>query len=134
MLSTNNKVSPPSSLKCSAIVRPVSATRNLLPGGSFICPYTSATLSITFASVISWKKSFPSRVLSPTPANTEDPLCSAAMLRINSIRITVLPTPAPPNKPTLEPFANGQIKSTTLIPVSRISISDACSENVGAAL
>ena len=33
-----------------------------------------------------------------------------------------------------DPLANGHIKSTTLIPVSRISISDACSENVGAAL
>ena len=115
-------------------MRPVNATRSLLPGGSFIWPYTKATLSITFASVISWKKSFPSRVLSPTPANTEDPLCTAAILRISSIRITVFPTPAPPKRPTLDPFANGQIKSTTLIPVSKISISDACSENVGAAL
>ena len=55
------------------------------------------------------------------------------MLRISSIKITVLPTPAPPNKPTLLPLANGHIKSTTLMPVSSNSISDACSENVGAA-
>ena len=36
--------------------------------------------------------------------------------------LTVLPTPAPPNKPTLPPFANGQIKSMTLIPVSSNSL------------
>ena len=59
---------------------------------------------------------------------------AAAIFLINSIKITVLPTPAPPNKPTLLPFANGQIKSTTLMPVSRISTSDACSEKVGAGL
>ena len=40
----------------------------------------------------------------------------------------------PPNNPTLLPFAKGQIKSTTLMPVSNNSISEACSENVGAAL
>ena len=34
----------------------------------------------------------------------------------------------------LEPLAKGQIRSTTLMPVSRISTSDACSENVGADL
>ena len=56
---------------------------------------------------------------------------SAAMFLINSIRITVLPTPAPPKRPTLEPLAKGQIRSTTLMPVSKISTSDACSENVG---
>ena len=39
--------------------------------------------------------------------------------------LTVLPTPAPPNKPTLPPFANGQIKSITLIPVSSNSAAGA---------
>ena len=34
---------------------------------------------------------------------------------------TVFPTPAPPNSPTFPPFANGQTKSITLIPVSKIS-------------
>ena len=56
------------------------------------------------------------------------------MFLINSIRITVLPTPAPPNNPTLLPLANGQIKSTTLIPVSSNCTSDACSAKVGGAL
>src|SRR5260364_80934 len=42
------------------------------------------------------------------------------MLLINSIILTVLPTPAPPNRPTLPPLANGQIKSITLMPVSAV--------------
>jgi len=43
------------------------------------------------------------------------------MLFINSIRKTVLPTPAPPNNPILPPLGKGANKSTTLMPVSRIS-------------
>ena len=43
MLSMNISTSLPSSRKYSAIVRPVSATRRRLPGGSFIWPNTSAT-------------------------------------------------------------------------------------------
>ena len=35
---------------------------------------------------------------------------------------TVLPTPAPPNRPILPPFTNGAIRSTTLMPVSKISV------------
>jgi hypothetical protein len=42
------------------------------------------------------------------------------MLLINSIIKTVLPTPAPPNKPILPPRRYGANKSTTLIPVSKI--------------
>ena len=45
---------------------------------------------------------------------------------------TVLPTPAPPKAPTLPPLVNGQIKSITLIPVSKISASVAWSTNSGA--
>ena len=45
MLSMKSSTSRPSSRKRSAIVRPVSATRRRLPGGSFICPNTIATLS-----------------------------------------------------------------------------------------
>ena len=40
---------------------------------------------------------------------------------------TVLPTPAPPNKPTLPPLANGQTRSITLIPVSNNSAAGASS-------
>ncbi len=43
------------------------------------------------------------------------------MLLINSWINTVLPTPAPPNRPILPPLMYGASKSTTLIPVSRIS-------------
>ena len=66
MLSMNSSTSRPlpdsvfSSRKYSAIVRPVSATRRRLPGGSFIWPYTIATfefdrslLSMTPDSIIS---------------------------------------------------------------------------------
>ena len=48
--------------------------------------------------------SLPSRVRSPTPANTERPSYALAILLINSMINTVLPTPAPPNKPILPPF------------------------------
>jgi hypothetical protein len=67
MLSTKNSTSRPlpdawvSSRKYSAMVRPVSATRRRLPGGSFIWPYTIATFefessfgSMTPDSIISW--------------------------------------------------------------------------------
>ena len=39
------------------------------------------------------------------------------MLLISSMMTTVLPTPAPPNAPTLPPFRNGQMRSMTLMPV-----------------
>ena len=54
------------------------------------------------------------------------------MFLINSITVTVFPTPAPPNNPTFPPFANGQRRSITLIPVSNTSASVDCSSNVGA--
>ena len=75
------------------------------PGGSFIWPKTRTVLSITPDSVISIQRSFPSRERSPTPQNAERPPCSVAMLWISSWIKTVLPTPAPPNSPTLPPFA-----------------------------
>ena len=53
-----------------------------------------------------------------TVTNTDKPLCALAMLLMSSIMLTVLPTPAPPNRPTLPPLANGHTKSITLIPVS----------------
>ena len=96
---------PPCSRKYSAIVRPDSATRMRAPGGSFIWPNTSIVLSSTPDSVISCQSSLPSRVRSPTPQNADRPPCCLAMLLISSMMITVLPTPAPPNRPTLPPFA-----------------------------
>src|SRR6201987_2000114 len=45
---------------------------------------------------------------------------------------TVLPTPAPPNRPILPPFAYGARRSTTLMPVTRISASVDCSVYSGA--
>src|SRR5438093_1081040 len=74
---------------------------------------------MTPASDISWYRSLPSRVRSPTPANTDTPPWSFAMLLISSMMTTVFPTPAPPNAPTFPPFRKGQIKSITLIPVGR---------------
>jgi hypothetical protein len=71
MLSMKSRVSRPSSRKYSAIVNPESPTRRRAPGGSFICPKTSAVFSITFDSVISSQRSLPSRERSPTPAKTE---------------------------------------------------------------
>ena len=97
-------------------------TRRRAPGGSFIWPKTSATSSSTPDSVISSQRSLPSRVRSPTPANTETPPCSRATLWISSWISTVLPTPAPPKRPTLPPRTNGATRSITLMPVSKISI------------
>ena len=96
---------PRSSRKYSAIVRPVSATRMRAPGGSFIWPNTSMVLSITPDSVISSQRSLPSRERSPTPQNADRPPCSWARLLISSWMSTVLPTPAPPNRPILPPWA-----------------------------
>ena len=68
------------SRKYSAIVSAVKPTRIRAPGGSFIWPYTKATLDseklfslITPDSFISSYKSFPSRVRSPTPPKTDTP-------------------------------------------------------------
>ena len=55
-----------------------------------------------------------------------------AILRISSIMLTVLPTPAPPNKPTLPPLAKGQTRSITLMPVSSNSVDAANSSKAGA--
>src|SRR3984893_1695778 len=133
MLSTKSSTSAPSeSRKYSAMVRPVSAIRARAPGGSLIWPKTSVVLSSTSASCISWYMSLPSRVRSPTPANTDRPWCWWAMLRINSWTITVLPTPAPPKRPIFEPLTKVQIRSMTLMPVSRISTCVCCSSIAGA--
>ena len=56
------------------------------------------------------------------------------MLFINSIIVTVFPTPAPPNRPTFPPLAYGANKSITLIPVTNISVSVDWSVNLGACL
>ena len=120
---------PSSSRKYSAIVRPVRPTRWRAPGGSFIWPNTNAVLAMTPDSVISWMRSLPSRLRSPTPANTDTPACSWATFRISSWMMTVLPTPAPPKMPTLPPFLNGQIRSMILRPVSKTSTSVVWSSN-----
>jgi len=122
MLSTKRRTSAPSvSRKYSAMVRPLSATRARAPGGSFIWPKTSEVWGRTPESCISRYMSLPSRVRSPTPAKTERPLCSWAMFRISSWTMTVLPVPAPPKSPILEPLTKVQMRSMTLIPVSRMS-------------
>ena len=77
ILSMNRRTSLfSSSRKYSATVSPVSPTRALAPGGSFIYPYTRLALlwpskSITPKLFISSYKSLPSLVRSPTPAKTE---------------------------------------------------------------
>ena len=53
------------------------------------------------------------------------------MLLISSSIVTVLPTPAPPNRPILPPLANGQIRSMTLMPVSSSSTDGDSSSNFG---
>src|SRR5690606_31797199 len=92
--------SPAPSRKYSAMVNPDKATRARAPGGSFICPNTKVALESNIPSLstldksqppssiecmksspyliipdsnISLNKSLPSRVRSPTPANTDKP-------------------------------------------------------------
>ena len=62
-----------SSRKYSAMVSAARPTRSRVPGGSSIWPKTSAVSLMTPDSVISTNRSLPSRVRSPTPANTETP-------------------------------------------------------------
>ena len=81
-----------------------SPTRSRAPGGSSIWPKTSAVWPMTSDSVISVMRSLPSRVRSPTPANTDTPSWSRATRAIISWISTVLPTPAPPNRPILPPW------------------------------
>mmetsp|Transcript_5450 Transcript_5450/g.18294 ORF Transcript_5450/g.18294 Transcript_5450/m.18294 type:complete len:239 (+) Transcript_5450:1279-1995(+) len=84
--------------------------------------------------IISWYRSLPSRVRSPTPAKTEKPPWAFAMLLISSIITTVLPTPAPPKSPILPPLGYGSIRSITLMPVESTSCSTDCSVKTGASL
>src|SRR5664279_4740818 len=74
MLSMNSSTSWfCTSRKYSAMVSADRATLIRVPGGSSIWPNTSAVSWMTPDSVISVKRSLPSRVRSPTPANTEVP-------------------------------------------------------------
>ncbi len=54
------------------------------------------------------------------------------MLRMSSWISTVLPTPAPPKRPTFPPFTYGASRSMTLMPVSKISMRGTRSSNFGA--
>src|SRR4029453_2788064 len=82
-------------------------------------------------SVISRIRSLPSRVRSPTPANTEGPPKLRATRMIISWISTVLPTPAPPNRPIFPPLTYGASRSSTLMPVSSISVFGSRSANAG---
>src|SRR5262249_20393009 len=77
------------------------------------------------------RRSLPSRVRSPTPQKTDTPPCSRATLWISSWIRTVLPTPAPPKRPTLPPRTYGAIRSTTFRPVSKISTVGESSSKAG---
>src|SRR6478752_3445927 len=120
------------SRKYSAIVSADSATRRRVPGGSSIWPKTRAVCPRTPASSISTIRSLPSRVRSTTPANTETPPWSRATRAIISWMSTVLPTPAPPNRPILPPCTYGVSRSMTLMPVSNIWVLDSSWSNAGA--
>src|SRR3954469_11504022 len=50
---------------------------------------------------------------------------------MSSVIVTVLPTPAQPKRPTLPPRTYGAMRSTTLMPVSKISIFADSSPNSG---
>ena len=77
-------------------------------------------------------RSLPSRVRSPTPQKTDLPPWPFCTLLMSSWMTTVLPTPAPPNRPILPPFTNGAMRSMTLMPVSKTSVLGSRSTNFGA--
>ena len=133
MLSTNSSTSWfCTSRKYSAIVSADRPTRRRTPGGSSIWPNTRAAFSNTPDSIISMRRSVPSRVRSPTPANTDTPPCWVATRLIISVMSTVLPTPAPPNRPILPPATYGVSRSMTLMPVSNMRADGSRASNVGA--
>src|ERR1700730_14080617 len=108
MLSTNSSTSwLATSLKYSAMVRAARPTRSRTPGGSSIWPYTRAQRSMTPDSCISSHRSLPSRVRSPTPANTDTPPCSLATRVIISRMNTVFPHPVPAEQADLAPLDVG---------------------------
>src|SRR5665647_2192093 len=132
MLSMNSSTSCfCTSRKYSAMVSAERATRSRVPGGSSICPNTRAVCLMTPVSVISAIRSLPSRVRSPTPANTDTPPWFSATRWIISWISTVLPTPAPPNRPILPPRTYGVSRSMTLIPVSNIWVLDSSWSKAG---
>ena len=140
MLSTNSSVSAPvSSRKYSAIVSADRATRRRAPGGSFIWPNTMHGLVDDAACRCrrSWLPAFPARGRSPrgcarrrrrTPSSRR---ASWRCGRSAPVRMTVLPRPAPPNRPALPPRTNGVSRSMTLMPVSNSSVLGDSSANCG---
>ena len=54
-----------------------------------------------------------------------------AIRAMSSVRMTVLPRPAPPNRPALPPRTNGVSRSMTLMPVSNTSVLVDRSANCG---
>ena len=106
-----------SSRKYSAMVSAAWPTRKRLPGGSFIWPKIITMLASTPACCISRYSSSPSRQRSPMPQKMLTPSWWPIMLWIISVSSTVLPTPAPPNRPALPPRSSGTSTSMTLIPV-----------------
>ena len=114
------------------MVRADRATRRRTPGGSSIWPNTRAALESTPDSPISRRRSVPSRVRSPTPANTDTPPWLVATRLIISVMSTVLPTPAPPNRPILPPCRYGVSRSMTFTPVSNICALGSSESNDGA--
>jgi hypothetical protein len=78
-------------------------TRNLAPGGSFICAKIITVRSMNPRLLSSCHNSSPSRDRSPMPANTATPFIPSMALWMNSVSTTVLPTPAPPNTATRPP-------------------------------
>ena len=140
MLSTNSSVSAPvESRNHSAIVRADRATRRRAPGGSFIWPKTMAVCAMTDSAGVAdlGLLHFEPEVVAlagPLADAGEDRVAAVlalAMRAISSVRMTVLPRPAPPNRPALPPRTSGVSRSMTLMPVSNTSVLGDSSANGG---
>ena len=122
---------PSTSRKYSAMVRPDRPTRSRAPGGSFICPYTSAT-ELEDARLLELEVEIVA-FAGPLAHAAEDRPAAVALLHVvdELLMTTVLPTPAPPKRPILPPFTNGAIRSMTLMPVSKMVVFGSRSTNFG---
>ena len=130
MLSMNSSVSAPVvSRNYSAMVRADRATRKRAPGGSFIWPKTMHGLLDDAAAGVA---DLGFLHFQPEVVAFAGPLADAGEHRVTAVlagdagdqfvRMTVLPRPAPPNRPALPPRTNGVSRSMTLMPVSNSSV------------
>ena len=121
------------------MVRADRATRRRAPGGSFIWPKHHGRLlddrlaGLADLGLLHFQPEVVA-LAGPLADAGEDRVAAVlalAMRAISSVRMTVLPRPAPPNRPALPPRTSGVSRSMTLMPVSNSSVLGDSSANAG---